>query len=68
MRLIMINHITGTGILLLAFASHSLAGSLNLSSQDMSQGKFLNKAQEFNGFGCSGDDLSPQLSLSLIHI
>lgn len=64
MRLIMINHITGTGILLLAFASHTLAGSLSLSSQDMSQGKFLNKAQEFNGFGCSGDDLSPQLSWS----
>lgn len=40
------------------------AGSLTLSSQDIVQGEFMSKAQEFNGFGCSGKDLSPHLKWS----
>lgn len=35
-----------------------------LTSTDITAGKHMNKTQEFNGFGCSGSDLSPQLSWS----
>lgn len=35
-----------------------------LTSTDIAAGKQMKKAQEFNGFGCTGDDLSPQLSWS----
>ena len=40
------------------------ADSLTLSSQDIAQGEFMAKAQEFNGFGCSGGDISPHLKWS----
>ncbi|WP_221801917.1 YbhB/YbcL family Raf kinase inhibitor-like protein [Oceanobacter mangrovi] len=40
------------------------AGSLALTSSDIADGKTMPKAQEFNGFGCSGDNISPQLSWS----
>ena len=40
------------------------AGSLTLSSTDIVQGKPMGKAQEFQGFGCSGGNRSPQLSWS----
>lgn len=39
-----------------------LAGSLTLTSDDISQGKYLKNAQVFQGFGCQGENLSPQLS------
>ncbi|MEW6991843.1 YbhB/YbcL family Raf kinase inhibitor-like protein [Colwelliaceae bacterium 6441] len=45
----------------LCFSTSLLAGSLTLSSQDIAQGKNLSSAQEFNGFGCTGADLSPHL-------
>ena len=47
-------------------ATKTLAGtdSLTLTSKDISHKAFMPKAQEFNGFGCSGDDLSPHLSWS----
>lgn len=38
-----------------------LAESLTLSSNDIKTGELMSKAQEFNGFGCSGSDLSPHL-------
>lgn len=41
-----------------------LAASFTLSSNDISEGKFMDKKQEFNGFGCTGEDLSPQLKWS----
>ncbi|MFT6389780.1 MAG: Raf kinase inhibitor-like YbhB/YbcL family protein [Cellvibrionaceae bacterium] len=41
-----------------------LAGSLTLSSNDIEHAKFMDKKQEFNGFGCSGEDLSPHLQWS----
>ena len=44
------------------FTSATLADSLSLSSTDLSHGEFMKKAQEFQGFGCSGGNLSPQLS------
>jgi Raf kinase inhibitor-like YbhB/YbcL family protein len=40
------------------------AGSLTLSSNDIVHGKFMDKKQEFNSFGCSGEDLSPHLKWS----
>jgi len=48
-------------ILSLSISASALAGSLTLSSQDIAQGEYMAKAQEFNGFGCSGGDLSPHL-------
>ncbi len=42
----------------------TFADSFTLSSNDIAQGKFMDKAQEFNGFGCSGGDLSPHLKWS----
>lgn len=38
------------------------ADSFQLTSTDISHGKFMASAQEFTGFGCSGGNLSPQLS------
>jgi Raf kinase inhibitor-like YbhB/YbcL family protein len=48
-------------VLSLSISASVFAGSLTLSSQDIAQGEFMPKAQEFNGFGCSGGDLSPHL-------
>ena len=42
----------------------ALAGSFTLSSNDIAQGEFMDKQQEFGGFGCSGEDLSPHLKWS----
>lgn len=50
--------------LLLSFSTSTLAGNLTLTSKDITPGKLMSKAQEFNGFGCSGGDLSPQLMWS----
>lgn len=38
-----------------------LASSFTLSSKDIEANEFMNSAQEFNGFGCKGSDLSPHL-------
>ncbi|HEY0584857.1 MAG TPA: YbhB/YbcL family Raf kinase inhibitor-like protein [Pseudoduganella sp.] len=52
-------------ILAALLASNSaLAGSLTLTSTDIANGAFMAKAQEFQGFGCSGGNKSPQLSWS----
>ncbi len=40
----------------------ALADSLQLSSSDISEGEFMANTQEFQGFGCSGGNQSPQLS------
>lgn len=49
--------------LLLSSAS-VFAESFTLKSNDITQGQFMNKDQEFNGFGCTGGDISPHLSWS----
>ena len=51
-------------VLSLSFSASAFAGSLTLSSHDIAQGEFMTKAQEFNGFGCTGGDLSPHLKWS----
>ncbi len=38
------------------------AETFQLTSTDISNGKYMATAQEFEGFGCSGGNLSPQLS------
>lgn len=40
----------------------ALADSLTLSSTDIAAGEFMTKSVEFKGFGCDGDNRSPQLS------
>jgi Raf kinase inhibitor-like YbhB/YbcL family protein len=48
----------------LGLSSAAFADSFTLASKDIAQGQFMAKAQEFNGFGCDGGDLSPQLQWS----
>jgi len=50
--------------LLFTLSASAFAGSLSLSSNDISEGEFMTKKHEYNGFGCSGDDLSPHLKWS----
>ena len=38
------------------------ADSFSLTSSDITSGKMMPKAQEFQGFGCTGGNISPQLS------
>lgn len=51
---------------LLAVFSPALAqaGSLSLKSSDLTQGGIMAEAQVFNGFGCSGQNISPEISWS----
>ena len=51
-------------VLSLGLSASVFAGDFTLSSNDITEGEFMAKAQEFNGFGCSGDDLSPHLAWS----
>ena len=51
-------------ILFFVLSTPVMASSLTLISNDIAQDKFMDKKQEFNGFGCSGDDLSPHLKWS----
>lgn len=44
-----------------SFSACATAG-FSISSTDMSQGKSLTENQVFNGFGCSGQNISPQLA------
>ncbi|GAB2879699.1 YbhB/YbcL family Raf kinase inhibitor-like protein [Pseudoduganella ginsengisoli] len=44
------------------FSGAALADAFTLSSTDIAQGKIMNAAQEFKGFGCAGGNRSPQLS------
>ncbi len=41
-----------------------VADTMTLESDDISHGSFMNKAQEYQGFGCSGGNTSPHLSWS----
>ncbi|MGJ8681487.1 YbhB/YbcL family Raf kinase inhibitor-like protein [Paraglaciecola sp.] len=53
-------------IALLSFSLSAFAhgSSLTLSSHDIAQGQYMDKKHEFNGFGCTGGDLSPHLKWS----
>jgi Raf kinase inhibitor-like YbhB/YbcL family protein len=60
----MFKSLTLVTLLSISFSSLALADTLTLSSKDIAEGEFMTKAQEFNGFGCNGGDLSPQLAWS----
>lgn len=60
----MFKSLTLVSLLSISFSSITLADTLTLSSKDIAEGEFMSKAQEFNGFGCTGGDLSPQLTWS----
>jgi Raf kinase inhibitor-like YbhB/YbcL family protein len=56
---------TSTVVLsILVLSGTALADSFTLYSTDIAHGAFMNKTQEFQGFGCSGKNMSPQLSWS----
>ena len=44
------------------FSGLSYAEGFKLKSTDLSYGEIMNKSQEFQGFGCTGGNKSPQLS------
>lgn len=44
--------------------SHFAHAEMSIISSDIKAGELMPKAQEFAGFGCEGDNLSPQLSWS----
>lgn len=50
--------------LALLLSGTALADSFTLSSADIAHGEFMSKVQEYQGFGCEGGNLSPQLSWS----
>jgi Raf kinase inhibitor-like YbhB/YbcL family protein len=58
----MLKSFTLVTLLTLSLSSVALADTFKLSSQDITDGEFMSKAQEFTGFGCTGGDLSPQLT------
>ncbi|MEM6581364.1 MAG: YbhB/YbcL family Raf kinase inhibitor-like protein [Pseudomonadota bacterium] len=52
-----------TTLAVIALLSHaSMADTFIVTSSDISHGEFMDKAHEFQGFGCSGENLSPELS------
>mgnify|MGYP000293294568 CR=1 FL=1 len=51
-------------LILLSFSSVSFANQLQLVSHDIKPGQFMTNAQEFNGFGCTGKNVSPHLKWS----
>lgn len=50
--------------LLLSLLVSVSVSALELTSTDIEKGKHMTKAQEFKGFGCTGDNKSPQLAWS----
>jgi len=54
---------TALAVLTIALATPALAaGKFTLKSSDVKQGAMLTDQQVFNGFGCSGANVSPELS------
>lgn len=48
----------------IAVSSSAFAETMTLESDDISHGDFMDKAQEYEGFGCTGANESPHLSWS----
>ena len=49
-------------LLIIGGVQTASASDFTLSSSDIQSGVHMQKAQEFAGFGCTGDNISPQLS------
>lgn len=60
----MIKHRLALSLILLMATNHALGSDLQLTSTDIAPGKFMKNAQEYQGFGCQGANLSPQLTWS----
>lgn len=58
----MIKQLVAFLVFVFASAHPALGSDFVLSSEDIAEGKALSKAQVFNGFGCDGGNVSPQLS------
>ncbi|RMG60166.1 MAG: YbhB/YbcL family Raf kinase inhibitor-like protein [Gammaproteobacteria bacterium] len=52
------------GVLLMALSTVSSAGGMTLSSPDVHEGQRVAEAFVYNGFGCTGGNLSPALTWS----
>jgi Raf kinase inhibitor-like YbhB/YbcL family protein len=50
------------GIVLSSSLAQMAHAEFSISSKDITAGEMMPKAQEFAGFGCTGDNLSPELS------
>jgi hypothetical protein len=48
------------------FVTSSANAKISISSKDMKEGKMLNIEQVYNGFGCQGKNISPQISIKNI--
>ena len=53
-----------TGVLLMGLSFTATAGGMTLSSPDVHEGERVPEAFVYNGFGCSGGNLSPALAWS----
>ncbi len=51
-----------TALLFASFLPLSAHAQMSLQSTDIAEGEALSNAQVFNGFGCEGENKSPQLS------
>lgn len=51
-------------VLALAVSTSAFAGDFKLESSDIAEGQILSSIHVFEGFGCEGDDTSPQLKWS----
>src|SRR5690606_13936071 len=50
------------GIVLSSSLAQMAHAEFSISSKDITAGEMMPKVQEFAGFGCTGDNLSPELS------
>ena len=57
-----IKKIASTSLLVILSVAISNAADFTLSSKDISEGKQLTQKHVFKGFGCAGQNMSPQLS------
>ena len=64
MKNIIIKSLTLISALSLSMSISAYAETFKLASKDIAQGEFMSKAQEFSSFGCTGEDISPQLQWS----
>lgn len=59
MKLKNLPFVIGLSILIMGSA---FADEFTVTSEDISHGEFMSKAHEYKGFGCDGENMSPQLS------
>ena len=60
----MVHQVSWLALGSMLMASSVLASGFSLRSNDIQSDELMSKQHEFNGFGCSGKDLSPHLTWS----